>query len=68
FGETPHEAARVMAAAALAMRRLRRSVHAGVLLHWAESAGGASAGREPQTEWPRQFQSFQVFHALETVS
>lgn len=68
FGETPKEAGRVMATATLAMRRLRRSVHAGVLLHWVNSAGGASSGREPQTEWPRQFQSFQLFHSLETVS
>jgi len=64
FGETPLEAGRVMAEAALAMRRLRRSIHAGVLLHWANPAGGAISGREPQTEWPRQFQSFQVMHSL----
>lgn len=64
YGETPIEAGRVMAEAALAMRRLRRSIHAGVLIHWANPAGGAIPGREPQTEWPRQFQSFQVMHGL----
>lgn len=68
FGETPKEAARVLRTAALAMRRLRRSVHAATLLHWANPAGGPSAGREPQTEWPRHFQSFQVMHALEEIS
>lgn len=67
FGETPKEAARVLRTAALALRRLRRSVHAGTLLHWATPASGPSAGREPQTEWPRHFQSFQVLHALEEV-
>lgn len=68
FGETPHEAARVARAAALGLRRLRRSVHANVLLHWANSAGGALSGREPNTEWPREFQPFQVMHALEAVA
>lgn len=67
FGETPHEAARVADAGALAMKRLRRSVWAGTLLHWAQSAGGASSGREPGTEWPRSFRSYQLFYALEEV-
>ncbi|MEM6265895.1 MAG: DUF3168 domain-containing protein [Pseudomonadota bacterium] len=68
FGETPFEAGRVIDRAALAMKRLRRSVHSGVLLHWAQSAGGKSSGREPATDWPREFQSFQVLAALEEVS
>lgn len=67
FGETPHEAARVADAGALAMKRLRRGVWAGTLLHWARSAGGASSGREPGTEWPRSFRSYQLFYALEEV-
>lgn len=67
FGETPREAARVLRMAALAMRRLRRSVHGGTLLHWANPASGPSSGREPQTEWPRHFQSFQVMHGLVAI-
>ncbi|MCX9146619.1 hypothetical protein [Erythrobacter sp. WG] len=67
FGETPREAARVMRAAALALRRLERSVHAGCLLHWVNAASGSLSGREPETEWPRQFQSFQVMHGLLTI-
>lgn len=67
FGETPHEASRVAQAAALAMKRMRRSVHAQVLLHWARHAGGAIPGREPGTEWPREFQSWQVMHALQAI-
>jgi len=67
YGATPREAGQVMADAALALKRLRRSVHDGVLLHWANSAGGSATGREPNTEWPRAFQSFQIYHALETV-
>lgn len=68
FGATPREAGLVMRPAALAMKRLKRSVHAGVLLHWARNAGGSSSGREPGTEWPRKFQSFQVHHGLVAVS
>ncbi|MFA6219592.1 MAG: hypothetical protein WC692_07405 [Erythrobacter sp.] len=67
FGETPREAARVMRVAALALRELRRSVHAGCLIHWVNAASGSLAGREPVTEWPRQFQSFQVMHGLYQV-
>ncbi|MEL7447108.1 MAG: DUF3168 domain-containing protein [Pseudomonadota bacterium] len=68
FGRTPHEAGQVRSAAALALRNLRRSVHAGTLLHWAKTASGPIPGREPQTEWPREFQSFQIFHGLEAVT
>lgn len=67
FGETPHEAARVATTAALALRRLRRGVYGGVLIHWVNPASGRSSGREPQTEWPREFQSFQALHALEAI-
>lgn len=64
FGATPAIAASVMRTAAFALRNLTRSVHAGCLIHWVNSAGGSNAGREPVTEWPRQFQSFQVMHGL----
>jgi hypothetical protein len=64
FGATPRAATALMRAASLALRRLRPSVHAGCLIHWANAASGSIAGREPVTEWPRQFQSFQVMHGL----
>ena len=67
FGATPRAAAAVMRAAAIALRRLERSVHAGCLFHWANPASGSIAGREPVTEWPRQFQSFQVMHGLVAI-
>lgn len=67
YGETPHEAARVIATAGLVMRRIERVVSEGVLIHWARQAGGFSAGRDGQTQWPRAFQSFQVFHSLTEV-
>lgn len=64
FGPTPREAARVSRAAGLALLRLTRSVHGGVLLHSATTASGTFSTREPVVEWPRHFQSFQVLHAL----
>ncbi len=67
FAATTRAAASVMRTAALALRSLRRSVHAGCLIHWANSASSSIAGREPVTEWPRQFQSFQVMHGLVAI-
>ncbi len=67
FGATPRAAAKVMRETALALRFLRRSVHAGCLIHWANSSSGSLPGREPVTEWPRQFQSFQVMHGLVAI-
>lgn len=68
YGATQKEASRLLAAAALALRRIRRAVSGGVLIHWAAPAGGGTAGRDPALAWPRAFQSFQVFHALESVT
>jgi hypothetical protein len=67
YGATPSEADAVRRAAARALRRVRRGVWAGVLIHWVRSAGGFSLARDPDAAWPRSFQSFQVFHALEEV-
>lgn len=67
FGATPRGATAAMRAAALALRRLTRGVYDGVLIHWVNAASGSLAGREPVTEWPRQFQSFQVMHALNKI-
>ena len=67
YGATQREANRVVDTAAIVMRRIQRSISAGVLIHWAQPAGGAMAGRDPTLGWPPAFQSFQVFHALEEV-
>jgi len=67
YGATQREANQVLAAAALAMRRIQRTVSANVLIHWARPAGGGTGGRDQALVWPRAFQSFQVFHALEEV-
>ncbi|SCW61802.1 hypothetical protein SAMN02927924_01698 [Sphingobium faniae] len=68
YGATPAEAGDLMGIAALALRRVKRRVAAGTLVHWVQSAGGFSSGREPETEWPRVFQSFQLLYAMESVA
>jgi hypothetical protein len=68
YGATPREAEQLAATAALALRRARRAVWADTLIHWIQPAGGAAAARDPDAAWPRAFQSFQVFHALEAVA
>lgn len=63
YGETPYQAGLVQLAARRALKHLRRSVHAGVLLHWAKPSGGALPLRDPDTKWPFRFESFQVLAA-----
>lgn len=67
YGRTLAEAAELMRAVTYALRNVRREIWAGTLIHWVESAGGFLSGREAQTEWPRVWRSFQIFHALESV-
>ncbi len=64
YGRTPNEAGQLSSLIMLKLRRLQRRVVGGVLLHWVNSAGGYTSGREPETEWPRAWRSFQVFFAL----
>lgn len=68
FGRTPAEAAALADLCALTLRRVERQVAAGAVVHWVKSAGGYSSGREPVTDWPRAWRSFQVFYALVRVS
>ncbi|MDR6708170.1 hypothetical protein J2X73_002541 [Novosphingobium sp. 1748] len=68
YGATPAEAAALMADVSLCLLWLQRAVWAQTLIHWVNSAGGYMSGREPDTDWPRVFKSFQVFHALQSVS
>jgi len=68
YGATPREAGALADLIALTLRRVERQVSANTLVHWVKSAGGYASGREPVTEWPRAFRSFQVFHALGNVA
>ena len=68
YGATPLLASKLADLIALKLRRIERKVVAGTLIHWVKSAGGYSSGREPETDWPRAWRSFQVFFALVQVS
>lgn len=68
YGPTPRAAAGLMSVAALALRGVERLTIAHTLIHWVRPAGGYSSGREPDVEWPRAWQSFQVLHALNPVA
>lgn len=69
YGETPYEASRVYNAVNLALKRLRRRLVTppgglgAVLLYSATKIGGPAALREPETEWPVLFSSYNVLVA-----
>lgn len=68
YGATPREAEQLADTAALALRRARRKVWAGTLIHWINPAGGSAGARDPDAAWPRVFRSFQLLHALVALS
>lgn len=68
YAGTIRAAAQLRGMAALALRRARRGVWAGCLIHSINPAGGESAARDPDTAWPRAFQSFQVMHGLVAIT
>ena len=67
YGETLFEADRLRRAVYDAFRVRRRGVTGTTLIHWIESAGGWVSQRDADVDWPRAFQSFQVYHALEAA-
>lgn len=67
YGSTPFEAEALRRICRRALVNVRRRVVSGCLIHWIEPAGGFSAERDPDAAWPRAFQSYQVFHALQEV-
>jgi hypothetical protein len=68
YGRTQRQASQLADLIALKLRRIRRSIIGGTLIHWVNSAGGYTSGRDPETDWPRAWRSFQVFFALVQVS
>ncbi|MEP9402038.1 tail completion protein gp17 [Sphingomonas silueang] len=64
YAATAREADQLRAAGARVLRGIRRQTIGGTLIHWVNSAGGFSAGRDRDGTWPRSFQSFQIFYAL----
>lgn len=67
YGATPFEAEALRRLCRRALVNVRRRIVSGCLIHWIEPAGGFFAGRDPDAAWPRAFQSYQVFHALEEI-
>lgn len=68
YGETPFEAERVWRNLYAALKRMRRNVTSGVLLHHASPAGGSLPLRDPDGGWPINWQPFTVtFSELEAT-
>lgn len=73
YGETPYEARRIYDAVNLALKRLRRHLvtpPAGlgqVLLYSAVKVAGPTSRREPDTEWPIAFGTYN-FTVADTVA
>ena len=63
YGATPYEAMEVRRAVRTAMKGIQRAKVGSTLLHWALPAGGFADERDPQTRWPRVFESFSVLAA-----
>ncbi|MBW8638996.1 DUF3168 domain-containing protein [Hoeflea sp. WL0058] len=68
WGETPYQASIVSLAVLVALKRLRRRVISGVLIHSAEEAGGRLPIRDAETDWPAMTQAFQVLYALKAAA
>lgn len=60
YGETLFQAERVRRAVYSAMKGIERVTQDSVLIHWANPAGGAASGRDPDTDWPVKWNSWQV--------
>lgn len=65
YGATPASAEALLRTASAALRRVKRRLESGVMIHWVNSAGGFAARRDRDGQWPMAFQSFQILHSLE---
>lgn len=63
YGATPYLAEELLLAVHPALKQLRRAVYSGCLLHWANPAGGPLPLRDPDTDSPLFFSSWQVLAA-----
>lgn len=63
YGETPLEADDVWRAAYGALKQMRRTLQGTIYVHWARPSGGPLSLRDPDTDWPYVFSSFQVLAA-----
>lgn len=66
YGETPYEAGLVQRTVSPVLQKVgldNQRVHDGVLIHWVNRGGGPLSLRDPDTDWPLKFESFECFHA-----
>lgn len=68
YGQTPYLAQSVYQPMQSALKQMRRNVTGSALLHWAKASSGASALRDPDTEWPMVFSVWQVLISEKEVS
>ncbi|MGH3029273.1 MAG: hypothetical protein ACRDNE_00625 [Gaiellaceae bacterium] len=60
YGSTPNEGWLLHLDVAAALKDLRHEVHADVLLHWARASSDGMTARDPKTDWPLTYSSWQV--------
>lgn len=60
YGATPKSANDLYRTVYPALKQLRRQVIAECFLHWAIKGGGPTPLRDPDTDWPYVFSSWQV--------
>ncbi len=67
YGETLFIAETLRRAVSDAFRALRRGKTGTTLIHWVKPAGGWTSQRDTDADWPRAFQSFQAYFALQAA-
>jgi hypothetical protein len=68
YGATPLEASDLYRVIQPALKQLARVVFAECLLHWARRAGGPVPMRDPNTDWPFMYSSWQLLVAETPVA
>lgn len=68
YGETPFQSNRVRREVYDVLKQLKRQVINGILVHWVNPAGGLLTLRDPDTQWPVAFNSFQGFFSERLVA
>lgn len=68
YGETPYEVDRVYFALYPHLKQMRTNRQRDCLLHWAKPSGSPLTLRDPDTDWPMSFLSWQVMVAEVTAA
>ena len=59
YGESPYQAEVARRTVYGALKGVQRVTQGNVLVHWVRPAGGAASGRDPNTDWPVKWNSWQ---------